>query len=304
MHLNYDLIGDIHGHFNEVQELVKKLGYKLKDGNYFHSENRKIIFVGDYIDRGKNQKKVLDFVKKLVDDNCAIALMGNHEFNAICYSTMINGEYIRSHSDKNTYQHKAFLDEFPFGSNEYLDMIKWFKSLPIYFKDDGINVIHAAWIDSEIDKITPLLSENNTINNTILYHFYNKSYVYNCIETLLKGVEISLPDDFSWHDKDGVSRTTMRLNWFKQYNGNVITYKEGALSIPSHVDLPNEKISISLKPYLNKEVVFFGHYWMTGKPEIQTNKACCLDFSVAKNGVLCAYRWEGESELTNNNIIF
>lgn len=301
--MKYDLIGDIHGHFKELIQLVSKLGYKLKDGKFSHPLNRKIIFVGDYIDRGKEQKRVLMFVKKLVDDNCAIALMGNHEFNAICYATSINDEFIRPHDQKNTKQHQAFLDEYPFNSTEYLETIEWFKTLPLFFEDEGIKVIHAAWIDSEVEKIKPFLNENNTINDSLLLGFHEKDWVYDCIETLLKGVETELPNNFTWLDKDGNERNTMRLNWFKHYD-YPITYKEAALSIPEYVSLPDEEIADFSEPYLLEEVVFFGHYWMTGKPCIQTEKACCLDFSVAKNGVLSAYSWNGERTLSNDNFIY
>ena len=44
--------------------------------------------------------------------------------------------------------------------------------------------------------------------------------------------------------------------------------------------------------YLDKKVVFFGHYWLKGKPVIENNKAICLDYSVAKGGLLVAFKSE------------
>jgi hypothetical protein len=43
--------------------------------------------------------------------------------------------------------------------------------------------------------------------------------------------------------------------------------------------------------------LFFGHYWMQGIPSLTSNKLTCLDFSIAKGGALCGYRFDGESEL-------
>ena len=43
--------------------------------------------------------------------------------------------------------------------------------------------------------------------------------------------------------------------------------------------------------------VFIGHYWMSGKPELQSPKVACVDYSAAKDGPLVAYRWDGEQEL-------
>jgi len=44
-----DLIGDIHGHADKLEELLLKLDYKKNDGVYSHAK-RKVLFVGDYID--------------------------------------------------------------------------------------------------------------------------------------------------------------------------------------------------------------------------------------------------------------
>ena len=47
----YDLIGDIHGHADELVELLERLGYVEINGVYRHA-NRSVIFCGDFVDRG------------------------------------------------------------------------------------------------------------------------------------------------------------------------------------------------------------------------------------------------------------
>ena len=49
---------------------------------------------------------------------------------------------------------------------------------------------------------------------------------------------------------------------------------------------------------------FIGHYWLSGDPEPLAANIACLDYSVAKNGKLVAYRWSGESRLTRSNFAF
>lgn len=49
--------------------------------------------------------------------------------------------------------------------------------------------------------------------------------------------------------------------------------------------------------------VFFGHYWVNGSPGLTAPNAACVDFSVAKKGYLTAYRWSGETQLSNQNLI-
>ena len=50
------IIGDVHGHYNELISLINKLPNKI---------DSKICFVGDLIDRGPDSKKVVDLVKKI-----------------------------------------------------------------------------------------------------------------------------------------------------------------------------------------------------------------------------------------------
>jgi hypothetical protein len=50
-----------------------------------------------------------------------------------------------------------------------------------------------------------------------------------------------------------------------------------------------------VQPYSGPEPVLFGHYWWRKETAEPVNPlATCLDYSVAKNGVLRAYRWDGE----------
>ena len=99
----YDIIGDIHGHADHLTMLLESMDYKLTDQGYYNN-NRKVLFVGDYIDRGPKIRETLSIVKTMVDNGQAIALMGNHEYNAICYNTVgADGEYLRKHTVKNSH---------------------------------------------------------------------------------------------------------------------------------------------------------------------------------------------------------
>ena len=86
-----------------------------------------MIFLGDFIDRGEalaEHKQLLSLVMKMVRSGNALAVMGNHEFNALAYHTYVDGPPLRAHTQKNTKQHQAFLNEFdedPQAKNEVLD---------------------------------------------------------------------------------------------------------------------------------------------------------------------------------------
>jgi hypothetical protein len=82
----YDLIGDIHGHADALRRLLTKLGYSEVDGAFRHG-SRKVIFVGDFVDRGPDQREVLRIARNMCEAGTATAVLGNHEFNAIAWAT-------------------------------------------------------------------------------------------------------------------------------------------------------------------------------------------------------------------------
>ena len=84
----YDIIGDIHGHAEELKSLLVKMNYSVIDGVLQHP-TRKALFVGDLIDRGPAIREVLHIVKNMVDHQKALVVMGNHEYNAIAYEHLI-----------------------------------------------------------------------------------------------------------------------------------------------------------------------------------------------------------------------
>ncbi|MFC0557650.1 bis(5'-nucleosyl)-tetraphosphatase PrpE [Halalkalibacter alkalisediminis] len=76
--MNIDIIGDIHGCYEEFISLLSKLGYQKSDHSYTHPENRKLAFVGDLTDRGPNSVAVIKLVSQLVDSDQAYYCPGNH----------------------------------------------------------------------------------------------------------------------------------------------------------------------------------------------------------------------------------
>ena len=97
--MNYDIIGDIHGHASALRTLLAKLGYQENQNTYRHPD-RTAIFVGDFIDRGPQQVETVNLVRRMVDAGSALAVMGNHEFNAIAWHTPDPnnpGDYLRPH---------------------------------------------------------------------------------------------------------------------------------------------------------------------------------------------------------------
>ena len=156
----YDVIGDIHGQADKLLGLLDILGYRHDGRCHMAPKGHKAVFVGDLIDRGTRQLDTLNIVFAMLDNAQAHAVMGNHEFNAIAYTTCdADGNYLRAHSAHNTHQHQAFLDEVGFGSALHAHWIKRFYELPIVLELGTARVIHACYDASALARLAPLLND-------------------------------------------------------------------------------------------------------------------------------------------------
>lgn len=88
----YDIIGDIHGHAEELKALLAKMG-DARRGEGFAHPSRQAIFVGDFIARGDQIAEVLTIVRTMVDSGAARAVMSNLEFNAIAFRAQRSDAY-------------------------------------------------------------------------------------------------------------------------------------------------------------------------------------------------------------------
>ena len=88
-HGPFDIIGDVHGCCDELEELLVEMGYEAKDadednpvwGNrlYVHPEGRKAVFLGDLVDRGPRILDTVRLVRNMVAAGSAICVPGNHD---------------------------------------------------------------------------------------------------------------------------------------------------------------------------------------------------------------------------------
>ncbi len=89
LHGPFDLIGDVHGCYAELRELLTRLGYRItrhRDRNQGHygytvkaPEGRTAVFVGDLVDRGPASNEVLRLVMAMYESGVALCVAGNHD---------------------------------------------------------------------------------------------------------------------------------------------------------------------------------------------------------------------------------
>ncbi len=97
----FDIIGDVHGCFEELRELLLKLGYSVNkvektDSNFGFEvtspQDRKAIFLGDLVDRGPDSPGVLRLVMSMVNAGVAFCVPGNHDLKL---QKFLNGKNVQ-----------------------------------------------------------------------------------------------------------------------------------------------------------------------------------------------------------------
>lgn len=126
------IIGDVHGCYKTLMALIDKL-----------PKEQKICFVGDLVDRGPENKKVLDFVMSNFHD----CVMGNHEEMMIYDRQMwaCNGGLITYNEFENDDELKIYV--------EYLKLLPYYKIYPDCIDKNGrkLLVCHGGLCDEDLD---------------------------------------------------------------------------------------------------------------------------------------------------------
>jgi len=144
---NLDILGDIHGEIEALKKIIKSLGYDI---NGSHPEGRKLVFVGDLVDRGPDSPAVIKFVKNLIDHGNAQAILGNHELNLLQKKAKDGaGWYFAERFAKDIkYQ--------PFNvaqDKEVQEIYNFLANLPLALERDDLRIVHATWDNEKINTV-------------------------------------------------------------------------------------------------------------------------------------------------------
>ncbi len=140
-HGPFDIIGDIHGCYEELCELLIRLGYVFNsagnsDLHIVHPQKRKAIFLGDLVDRGPQTPAVLRLVMRMVNDGVAMCVAGNHDVKLV---KKLKGKDVRI-----THGLKESLEQLENEPDEFKqEVIKFIDNLISYIVLDGGKLIVA-----------------------------------------------------------------------------------------------------------------------------------------------------------------
>ena len=153
LHGPFDIIGDIHGCYDETIELLEKLGYQItsvqENGTNYgievaHPEKRQVIFLGDLVDRGPNSPAVLKLVMSMVHSGMALCVSGNHDLKL---QKKLNGKNVQlKHGLAET------IEQLAQASDQFIEEVKEFlySLISHYILDNGKLAVAHAGIKEEM----------------------------------------------------------------------------------------------------------------------------------------------------------
>jgi protein phosphatase len=238
-HGPFDIIGDVHGCFDELQALLQQLGYQITvredlGASYevSHPQGRKAVFLGDLVDRGPNVPAVLRIVMQMVAAGTALCIPGNHDIKLL---RKLNGRNVNlTHGIVET------LQQLETESAEFKEHVKKFLDglVSHYVLDDGKLVVAHAGLKSEMQG-----RSSRGVREFALYG-----------ETTGETDEFGLP---------------IRYNWATEYRGN-------AMVVYGHTPVP-EPEWLNHTMNIDTGCVFGGKLTALRYPELELVSVPALD---------------------------
>lgn len=152
-HGPFDIIGDVHGCFDELHALLAKLGYQITEVNdaaasrhyeAHHPEGRKVVFLGDLVDRGPKIPDVMRLTMNMVESGAALCVPGNHDIKLM---RKLNGKDVRI-----THGLAESLEQLECEPPELKEKVATFvdKLVSHYVLDDGRLVVAHAGLKEQL----------------------------------------------------------------------------------------------------------------------------------------------------------
>ncbi len=147
-HGPFDVIGDVHGCYDELRRLLLELGYEVSSGSdstshVVHPAGRRVVLVGDLVDRGPDSPAVLRLVMSMVRDGVALCVAGNHDQKL---SRALRGRDVKvSHGLERSLEQLAEDNELKTAAGDFLDGL-----ISHYVLDDGKLVVAHAGLKEDM----------------------------------------------------------------------------------------------------------------------------------------------------------
>ena len=293
------IIGDVHGHHEALDALLRRLGLNPDDPS--HNPGETLVFVGDLVDRGPNSVAVVQRVAQWVAAGRARMVLGNHEINLLKNERKSgNKGWFHGLAGCDPIDGKIHRPDYPSyvaTPDEKASMLAFFCEQPLTLQRDDLCVVHAQWDAQAIHRLHAFANVLGAIEATADATF----------EAPARRRQHARP---SWAGQRAEAEAAAQ-------NSNplsVLTSGAERVGDPDRMTFAGGRWrQVERQPWWeawdDERAVVFGHYWRhpsTGDfagvgidhGVGRRRNAYCVDFSVGKRpsggqGALAALRWPG-----------
>lgn len=295
-----DLIGDVHGCASLLIRLLERLGYTQdRDGVWSHPE-RRVLFLGDLLDRGPEIVETIDLARRMVSAGHAEMILGNHEISAL------NAFFMRGEV-RIPRIHKETIEQYSSHHELWRETLKWLLERPLCIVNEHFRAVHACWPDSLAKRFLEAHPNGRIDRGMLIRSNDPQSLSHQLFNILTRGPQLRLPEHRSMLSRDGTVRRTFRTSfWHKnpEFYQDVVFQPD---PLPDDIaERPLDEDARRRLVYYGEDEppLFFGHYWREGTPSLIRPNLVCLDYSGVKGGSLVAYRFDGEKTLDNAKLVW
>lgn len=154
-----DVIGDVHGLYPELLALLEKAGWQNKGGHLVHADaQRRLLFLGDLVDRGLQTVEVLELVKTAVEDGVAQCLMGNHEKKLLSFLQQAGTVGVENWSSYANAESGMALLRLP--AERRLALMRFMRNMPAFVTHEASKT---AFVHADMFRFDPELSLKNAM---------------------------------------------------------------------------------------------------------------------------------------------
>lgn len=300
----YDIIGDVHGGMEPLRKLFQKLGYQRRPGGWYPPPGHQAVFLGDLVDRGRDVRATVRFVRRMVDAGVAQTIVGNHEWLLARYMT-------RNTQGKPRLEHRPMVynvlentfRDYVAASGQLMDDLAWLRRQPLYLDLPGFRVAHACWHQPDIERLKRCCPENCLSDQLLETLDRWAPELYDALERLLVGPKWPLPEGWAQPHRHHFRPQFLRYRWWLDPATTPLNQLDTMhLNLP-HVILPASQRPTDYRYPPDEKPLFIGHYCLTGKPQRLQPNLAGVDYCVVRCGRQTAYRFYGESPLNQMHFI-
>jgi len=145
-----DIIGDVHGEADALDQLLARLGY---DALGRHAQGRRLVFVGDLCDRGPDTPRVFARVRGIVEAGHGQLVLGNHELNLLRGERKDGNDWFWGQDSERDRKYEPYM-RLPGDQRQAL--LRFLMRQPFALERPDLRVVHAAWHAPSIQALRQL----------------------------------------------------------------------------------------------------------------------------------------------------